>query len=66
MNEITWESIIAKLGFDPREPIPIEMFEDDWGIDDSEPNPFSVLSEEERQSLMDNWIGPQLHKTTVV
>ena len=56
---ITWESVIEKLGFDPRLPMPIQKSKDDWLIDDSKPNPFSVLSEEENQFLEDNWFGPQ-------
>ncbi len=65
MNEITWESVIAKLGFDPREGLKYKYNKNDWAVDDSKPNPYAVLTEEKRQSLMDNWIGPQLHKTTV-
>lgn len=61
-NVITWESIIKKLGFDPRLPMPVEKTKDDWLIDDSKPNPYSVLSEEESQFLEDNWFGPQVRR----
>lgn len=49
---ITLESIIKKLGFDPREKAPVEI-EDDWTVDDTRVNPFHVLSIEELNFLFD-------------
>lgn len=54
-NTITLENIIKKLGFDPREKAPVEI-KDEWVIDDSKPNPFSVLTREESKFLLDNEI----------
>lgn len=53
-NTITVESIIEKLGFDPREKVPEDPNKDEWIIDDSKPNPFSVLTREESKFLLDN------------
>lgn len=53
---ITLESIIKKLGFDPREKATADPKEDDWVIDDSKPNPFSVLTREESKFLLDTGI----------
>lgn len=53
---ITLESIIEKLGFDPREKVPEDPNKDDWVIDDSKSNPFSVLTREESKFLLDNEI----------
>lgn len=53
---ITLESIIEKLGFDPREKVPEDPNKDDWVVDDSKPNPFSVLTREESKFLLDNEI----------
>lgn len=53
---ITLESIIEKLGFDPREKVPEDPNKDGWIIDDSKPNPFSVLTREESKFLLDNEI----------
>jgi hypothetical protein len=53
---ITLESIIEKLGFDPREKVPEDPNKDEWIIDDSKPNPFSVLTREESKFLLDNEI----------
>lgn len=64
-STITWDSIIAKLGFDPRLPMPSTMGENDWLIDDSKPNPFSVLDEEESQFLEENWFGPKARQSRV-
>lgn len=47
------ESIIEKLGFDPREKAPV-VIKAEWVIDDSKPNPFSVLTREESNFLLDN------------
>lgn len=65
MKSITWESIIRKLGFDPRKGLKYEPNKNDWAVDDSKPNPYSVLNEEESQFLEDNWFGPKLRKTKV-
>ena len=62
---ITWDSIIAKLDFDPRLPMPSTLGENEWLIDDSKPNPYSVLSEEESQFLEDNWFGAKARKSRV-
>lgn len=51
-NTITIESIIEKLGFDPREKAPVEI-KSEWVIDDSKPTPVSVLTREESKSY---WI----------
>lgn len=56
MSEITYESISRKLGFRPfidkyREDFPKSQ-KDDWLIDDSIPNPFSVLTDEESSFLI--------------
>lgn len=53
-NTIMIESIIEKLGFDPREKVPEDPNKDEWVIDDSKPNPFSVLTREESKFLLDN------------
>lgn len=53
--EITMESIIEKLGFDPRTYKPV-VPEDPWLIDDATPNPFSVLTYEESAFLHDELI----------
>lgn len=42
-----------KLGFDPREKAPV-VIKDEWVIDDSKPKPFSVLTREESNFLLDN------------
>lgn len=55
-NTITIESIIEKLGFDPREKVLEDPNKDNWVIDDSKPNPFSVLTREESKFLLDNEI----------
>lgn len=55
-NAITIESIIEKLGFDPREKVPEDPNKDEWIIDDSKPNPFSVLTRVESKFLLDNEI----------
>ena len=47
-------AIIEKLGFDPREKVPEDPNKDEWVIDDSKPNPFSVLTREESKFLLDN------------
>ena len=52
-NTITLENIIKKLGFDPREKAPV-VIKDEWVIDDSKPNPFSVITREESKFLLDN------------
>lgn len=52
-NTIALENIIKKLGFDPREKAPV-IIKDEWVIDDSKPNPFSVLTREESKFLLDN------------
>ena len=51
---ITWETIIEKLGFDPRthkrdEKEPFE--------DDSKQSPYSKLNQEEQEWLMKEWCG---------
>ena len=55
-NMITIESIIEKLGFDPREKVPEGPNKDEWVIDDSKPNPFSVLTREESKFLRDTGV----------
>lgn len=62
---VSWESIIKKLGFDPREGLKYEPNGNDWAVDDSKPNPYSVLDEEESQFLEDNWFGPRARQSRV-
>ena len=52
---ITYESICNKLGFDPvkGDPHKKEKKEDSWLIDDSVENPYSVLTQEESDFLME-------------
>lgn len=64
-SSVSWESIIKKLGFDPREGLKYEPNENDWAFDDSKPNPYSVLDEEENQFLEDNWFGPKARQLRV-
>ena len=49
---ITLESIIEKLGFDPREDAPVKT-EDSWTVDDTRDNPFHVLTLSELNFLFD-------------
>ena len=49
-TKITYESICEKLGFDPLVNPPIPVF--NGHEDDSQPNPYSVLSIEESNFLM--------------
>ena len=56
-NTITIESIIEKLGFDPRNDNTDWWKKlDGYTCDDSKPNPFSVLTREESKSLRDTGI----------
>lgn len=56
--EITYESVCRKLGFDPIKDADRinEEYEkthkNSWFIDDSQPNPYSVLTDEEETFLM--------------
>ena len=56
-NTITIESIIKKLGFDPRNDI-TDWWKrlDGYTCDDSKPNPFSVLTREESKFLRDTGV----------
>lgn len=56
-NTITIESIIKKLGFDPRNDNTDWWKKlDGYTCDDSKPNPFSVLTREESKFLRDTGI----------
>lgn len=56
-NTITIESIIEKLGFDPRNDNTDWWKKlDGYTCDDSKPNPFSVLTREESKFLRDTGI----------
>lgn len=56
-NTITIESIIEKLGFDPRNDNTDWWKKlDGYTCDDSKPNPFSVLTREESKFLRDTRI----------
>lgn len=56
-NTITLESIIKKLGFDPRNDNTDWWKKlDGYTCDDSKPNPFSVLTREESKFLRDTGI----------
>lgn len=57
-NTITIESIIKKLGFDPRKDDNTDWWKklDGYTCDDSKPNPFSVLTREESKFLRDTGI----------
>lgn len=57
-NTITIESIIEKLGFDPRKDDDYDWWKnlDGYTCDDSKPNPFSVLTREESKLLRDTGI----------
>lgn len=57
-NTITIESIIEKLGFDPRKDDDYDWWKklDGYTCDDSKPNPFSVLTREESRLLRDTGI----------
>lgn len=56
---ITLESIIKKLGFDPRTFSAVEYYglndpnNDSWACDDSKVSPFRKLSIEEKEFLLD-------------
>ena len=54
---ITIESIIKKLGFDPRKDDDYDWWKklDGYTCDDSKPNPFSVLTREESKFLRDTF-----------
>lgn len=53
---IMWDTIIEKLGFDPRIPAEIKVG-DSWAIDDNVVNPYSKLNSEEKEFLMVNCFG---------
>ena len=55
-REITLESIIKKLGFDPREDTVYFEPKNDWVVDDTRVNPFHVLTLEELNFLFDEGI----------
>lgn len=55
---ITYESICEKLGFDPLigNPQKNKKTQDSWLIDDSRVSPYSLLTEEESDFLMELFI----------
>lgn len=54
---ITRESITKKLGFDPMTWKP--KLENEWMVDDSQPNPFDILTTEELNWVMKEGIKYQ-------
>jgi hypothetical protein len=57
--KITYESICEKLGFDPLVNPPECKLRDPFMVDDTQPNPYSVLTSEERDFLYDYFFNKQ-------